>query len=138
MRIKKPQQQQQNEHAQERRRFARVHKNIAIKLRDQEADFVTQTQNISCIGAYCQIDAYLPILTKLKITLLLPKSGSSKTPRHITCEGTIVRVERSNDPIETNKYNIAIYFNQISKGDMKFIDAYVKSHLPSTKENSAA
>ena len=111
----------------ERRKFARAPRSLAIKLEDREADFVTETKNISCIGAYCQIDNYLPILTKLKITLLVPKSKSLKTARHITCEGTIVRVERSGDPLEQNKYNVAIYFNQISKADMKLIDSYVKN-----------
>lgn len=112
--------------AQERRRFPRADKNLAIKIKDKAVDFVTETKNISCIGAYCQIENYLPILTKLKITLLVP---NAKGPRHITCEGTIVRIERSPDPVENNKYNIAIYFNKIGKGDMKLIDRYVKSNL---------
>lgn len=115
--------------AEERRRFPRLFKNIAIKLKDKDIDFVTETKNISCLGAYCQIDSYLPILTKIKITLLIPKSKSSKTAKHFTCEGTIVRIERSNDPLELNKYNVAIYFNQISKTDMKLIDRYVKNQI---------
>ncbi len=113
----------------ERRRYPRAPKNLAIKLEDKEVDFVTETKNISCIGAYCQIDTYLPILTKLKITLLLPKDKNAKTPKHVTCEGTVVRVEKCSDPLESNKYNVAIYFNQIAKGDMKLIDLYVKTHL---------
>ena len=116
-------------HAQERRRYPRVSKNIAIKIKDKEADFVTETQNISCIGAYCRLDSYIPILTKLKITLLLPRSKGSKTARHITCEGTVVRIERSTDTLEHNRYNIAIYFNHITKADMKIIDSYVKNNL---------
>ncbi len=127
MQIKK--QKNKTEHNQERRRYQRASKNIAIKLKDREADFVTETKNISCIGAYCQIDTYLPLLTKLSITLLLPRSKESKNAKHITCEGTIVRIERASDPPEHNKYNIAIYFNEISKGDMKIIDAYVKNQL---------
>jgi hypothetical protein len=125
MPIKKP---HKKETGVERRRFARAPRNLAIKLEDKEADFVTETKNISCIGAYCQIDSYLPLLTKLKITLIIPKSKSLKTAKHITCEGSIVRVERSSDPLEHNKYNVAIYFNQISKGDMKLIDQYVKNN----------
>lgn len=123
MRIKK---QNKKETQQDRRRYQRASKNIAIKLEDQDVDFVTETKNISCIGAYCNIDTYLPILTKLKITLLLPKSQNSKIPKHITCQGTIVRIEHSNDPLENSKYDIAIYFNEISKRDMKIIDDYVK------------
>ncbi len=137
MRIKK-QTQLKNEHAQERRRYTRASKNIAIKLKDKDVDFVTETKNISCIGAYCLIDSYLPILTKLKITLLLPRPKGLKIGKHITCEGTVVRIERSGDPIETNKYNIAIYFNDISKSDMKFIDTYVKSNLSKLSQQSAS
>jgi len=112
----------------ERRRYLRAEKNIAIKLKEKDVDFVTETKNISCIGAYCSIDTYLPILTKLKITLLLPRLKSSTTAKHITCEGTIVRVERAGDPVEQSKYNVAIYFNKIAKGDMRLIDNYVKNH----------
>ncbi len=116
---------------QERRRFARSASNLAIKLEDKEIDFVTETKNVSCIGAYCQVESYLPILTKLKITLLFPKQKGLKSAKHIACEGTVVRVERSSDPLESNKYNIAIYFNQISRSDMKFVDAFVKKNSAS-------
>ena len=78
----------------ERRRYARAQNSLAIKLEDKDVDFVTETKNISCIGAYCQIDGYLPILTKLKITLLLPKTRGLKAPQHITCEVTVVRIEK--------------------------------------------
>lgn len=120
---------------QDRRRFKRARKNLAIKIKDRDADFVTETKDISCVGAYCQIDGYLPVLTKLKITLLLPKTRGMKDPKHISCEGTVVRVEKSSDPLETNKYNIGIYFNQISRSDMKIIDRYVKNCV---KESSAS
>lgn len=135
MQLKK---QQKNQSSSERRRHTRLDKNVAIKLKDKDVDFVTETKNISCLGAYCQVDAYLPVLTKIRITLLLPKTKASKIARHITCEGTIVRVERIGDPIEQNKYNVAIYFNQISKGDMKFIDSYVKNHLPQSTTSSSS
>jgi len=116
---------------QERRRFQRSASNLAIKLEDREIDFVTETKNVSCIGAYCQVDSYLPILTKLRITLLFPKHKGLKSAKHIACEGSVVRVERSGDQLESNKYNIAIYFNQISRSDMKFIDAFVKNNTAS-------
>jgi len=114
---------------QERRRYPRVSKSLAIKLKDREADFVTETKNVSCIGAYCTVNAYIPVLTRLRITLILPKSRDLKTSKPINCEGTVVRVEKCPPGIEANRYNIAIYFNQISKGDMKTIDHYVKHHL---------
>lgn len=122
----------------ERRRYARAQNSLAIKLEDKDVDFVTETKNISCIGAYCQIDGYLPILTKLKITLLLPKTRGLKAPQHITCEGTVVRIEKCADAVETNKFNIAIYFNAISPRDMKLIDRHVKTHLAQNTASPAA
>jgi hypothetical protein len=113
----------------EKRRYQRVDKNVAIKLADKDVDFVTETINLSCIGAYCKIDTYLPILTKLKITLLLPHSSRSKGAKHVICEGTIVRIERVTGTVEQNTFNIAIYFSHIAKGDMKLIDTYVKNNL---------
>jgi len=116
----------------ERRRYPRVAKSLAIKLKDKEADFVTETKNVSCIGAYCTVNAYVPVLTKLRITLILPKCRDVKASKPISCEGTVVRVEKCPPGTESNQYNIAIYFNQISKGDMKVIDHYVKNHLSSS------
>ena len=133
MQIRKPNKKQDSS---ERRRYPRIEKNIAIKLKEKDVDFVTETKNISCIGAYCQVDTYLPILTKLKITLLLPRSKSSKTSRHIVCEGTVVRVERAPEPCEPNRYNIAIYFSSIAKSDMKLIDVYVKNHSAQLQKTS--
>jgi len=112
---------------QDRRRFTRADRNLAIKIKDKDIDFVTETKNVSCIGAYCEIDGYIPVLTKLRITLLLPKSKKLKDSKHIVCEGTVVRIEKSAHPLENNNFNIAIYFNQISKADMKIIDRYVKN-----------
>jgi len=114
---------------QERRRYPRLAKSLAIKLKDRDADFVTETKNVSCIGAYCTVNAYVPILTKLRITLVLPKTRDSKASKPINCEGTVVRVEKCPPGIESNQYNLAIYFNQITRGDMKIIDRYVKHHL---------
>ena len=114
---------------QDRRRYPRVSKSLAIKLKDRDADFVTETKNVSCIGAYCTVNAYVPVLTKLRITLVLPKCRDVKASKPISCEGTVVRVEKCPPGIENNQYNIAIYFNQITKGDMKVIDHYVKNHL---------
>ena len=124
--------------SQERRRYARADKNLAIKIRDKDADFVTETKNISCVGAYCEVDGYLPVLTKLKITLLLPKSRNLKDPKHIACEGTVVRIEKAPDPLEGNKYNIAIYFNHIGRSDMKLIDRYVKNCMNETTETGSS
>lgn len=111
----------------EKRRYPRAPKNLPIKISNQDFDIVTETKNISCIGAYCRVDIYIPPFTKIKATILLP-SGMKNSNRYINCEGTVVRIEKNDNSLEP-QYNIAIYFNQINKTNMLKIDRFVKNHL---------
>ncbi|MDD5291626.1 MAG: PilZ domain-containing protein [Candidatus Omnitrophica bacterium] len=117
----------QEKHGIDKRRYPRVNKNLPIKIKNRDFDIVTETKNISCIGAYCQTDKYIPPFTKIKATLLLP-STTKTANRYINCEGTIVRTEKDNNSSEP-QYNIAIYFNQISKTSILKIDHFIKNHL---------
>ncbi|MDD5617867.1 MAG: PilZ domain-containing protein [Candidatus Omnitrophica bacterium] len=117
----------QEKHNIEKRRFPRAKKNLPIKIRSEKFDIVAETKDISCIGAYCQVDKYVPPFTKIKATVLLP-SDVKDTNQSINCEGTIVRVEKNDNSLEP-QYNIAIYFNQISKTNMSKIDKFIKDLL---------
>lgn len=112
----------------ERRRDSRIQKNIPIKLFSADKyDVITETKNISASGAYCKLNLKIPEMTKLAITLLLPRLG--KIPaKKIDCQGVVVRVEEKKEQ-DNNLYSIAIYFNNMNKSDRKFIRQYVKQHL---------
>lgn len=114
-------------HSIEKRRFPRAKKSLPIKIKSEDFDIVAETKNISCIGAYCQVDKYIPPFTKIKATVLLP-SKVKNANCYINCEGTVVRVEKNDNSLEP-QYNIAIYFSQISKASMSKIDRFVKDHL---------
>jgi len=108
----------------EKRRYQRVDKQIPIKLKDGDVDCVTETQNISCIGAYCIVDHYLAPMTKIKTTLLLP-SKTRNSYSNVNCNSVVVRVEKQNDNLE-NLYNIALYFNNINETNKQKINRYIK------------
>lgn len=113
--------------AQERRRSPRLNKNIPIKLCSDHYDVVTETWNLSCIGAYCQVDKYFEPMTKLKIHLLLPlKKGDKILTRKVSCRGVVVRAE--SQPQNQN-FNIAIFFNDIHKRDSKIISDFIDALL---------
>ncbi len=114
-------------HNAEKRRYPRAKKSLPIKIKNGDFDIATETKNISCIGAYCQIDKYIPPFTKIKATVLLPYK-TKNTNHYINCEGTVVRIEKNDNSLEP-QYNIAIYFNQISKTNMLKIDRFVKNYL---------
>lgn len=117
----------------EKRRYPRVQKNLPLKIIDPSHHIITETKNISGSGAYCSIDSYIPPLTKLALTLLVPSVlKNQEQPHKIMCEGVVVRSEpSSNDRAE--HYNIAIFFNHIKKQDTETIAKYVEWHLKGKK-----
>jgi len=116
----------------ERRQDVRINKNIPIKLFSADKyDAIAETGNISASGAYCGVNFKIPEMTKLDITLLIPRLGKISAKK-IDCEGVVVRVEKNKDSVDS-PYSIAIYFSNISKTDKKFISQYVKQHVSATK-----
>lgn len=110
----------------EKRRYPRIGKNLPIKIKSDDFDLVAETKNISCIGAYCRVDRYIAPFTKLQTTILLSPKAKNNS-RSINCKGVVVRVEKDPNDLET-QYNIAIYFNEISKLSMLKIDRFLKKH----------
>ena len=118
---------QQNKQITEKRRHPRIKKNIPIKIKNDDFDIVTETKNISCNGAYCQIDRYLAPLTKIKTRILVP--SKTKEKHHcINCKGIVVRVERSENDLE-DLYNVAIYFENINKYSLRVDKKYLAGLL---------
>lgn len=113
--------------AHERRKHARLDKNIPLKISSDDFDIVTQTDNLSPAGAYCKVDRYLEPMTKLKINLLLPLRRYNKiTTKKVVCEGVVVRTEPA---AQSESYHVAIYFSDVPKPDMKILIEFVQSSL---------
>ena len=121
-----------NKIGSERRKHPRLTNNIAVKLSTTDFDAVTETINLSCSGVYCRVNQHIPPMTKLKLLLLIPiKSTSGIKVRKITCQGVVVRVEPEahRQAGATKNFHIAIYFNDISPRDVKYIGEYINSAL---------
>ena len=56
----------------ERRKYPRIDRQLPLKVLANGYDFITATQNVSCIGTYCQINKYMPPFTKVIVKLTLP------------------------------------------------------------------
>ena len=113
--------------ADERRGDPRLENNIPVKICQEGGDLVTETLNISRSGAYCCVNQPIALMTKMKIHLLLssPKSAKTET-RKISCEGVVVRSEAA---LSEGKYNIALFFSDITKRDAEYITDYVDTYL---------
>jgi len=123
----------QNHKKPEKRLHPRIDHELPVHITANGYDFTTTTQNISCTGAYCQINKYVPPFTRLAIKMILPVvAGGKKQKVNIECKGVIVRNE---DSSKKNNFNIAIFFNEIKAAQREKISQYINQFLP--KESSS-
>ncbi len=111
----------------ERRRYPRIKKALALKIAADGYDFATNTQDVSCVGAYCHLDKYIPPFTKIAVKLNLPITTVGRVKNiNLVCNGVIVRTEDE----KRGGFNIAIFFNGIKENQRKKIAQYISQFLP--------
>jgi len=113
----------------EHRKHPRINERLQFKLKTDHFDIVTETINLSCIGAYCQANKSIPLMTSLDIVLALAHVDEEGKFEYVQCNGLVVRVEKvSFDANGHNAYNIAIYFSDIADSDKQKIESFVERH----------
>jgi hypothetical protein len=117
-------------HNKERRLHPRLDRNLPINVAANGYDFFTTTHNISCVGAYCHIEKYVPPFTKVKIKLNLPvPCSTAKQDCGVECHGVIVRTEDE----ASGGFNVAIFFNEIRENCRQKIAQYISGSLPASQ-----
>ncbi|MBU0547840.1 MAG: PilZ domain-containing protein [Candidatus Omnitrophica bacterium] len=109
----------------ERRIHPRLEHKLPFNVAVNGYDFSTTTHNISCVGAYCHLDKYIPPFTKISIKLSLPHKARAARNTIVECKGVVVRSEDE----ARGGFNIAIFFNQMRDGERKKIAAYISQFL---------
>jgi hypothetical protein len=113
----------------EKRRQPRTKKSINFKIKTNGSIIAAESINLSCIGTYCKVDKYIPYMTNLKIDLALPSDDQENEVEYVKCNGVVVRVEEAlTEANAGNIYNIAIFFNEISKSVKEKIGNFVKKY----------
>ncbi len=116
-----------NKTASERRLNPRLYHKLPLNMAVNGYDFATTTHNLSCVGAYCHINKYVPPFTKISVKLSLPlEDASGQANALIECKGVIVRSEDETK----GGFNIAIFFNEIRSEQRKKLAQYIKQFLP--------
>jgi len=113
----------------ERRRHPRVDERLEFKLKAEDFDLVTETINLSCLGAYCQLNRHIPLMTTLKIALALPHGDQENEFDYLECSGVVVRVEEVlSESNMDSVYNTAIYFNEIEESEKEKIASFFERY----------
>jgi hypothetical protein len=112
----------------ERRGAARVNARLAMEITLGDGRARAESLNVSANGVYFASQRFIPLLTRLRITLELPGEGGGRS--RVSCDGVVVRTEPEAETPDAGEYQVACYFTDISERDQSRLEAYILSHVP--------
>ena len=108
----------------ERRRAPRVADRVAVSIVNPREVIRAETKDLSTSGAYCSLDRFIPLMTKLQLAFSLPTASQP-----IRCEGVVVRVLPQTEQPGRNIYEVAVFFTEVSDADRNALNAFVQQRL---------
>ena len=110
---------------QERRQFPRLD-DSTLSLKLEGFDSITHTLNISTSGVYCKVDKELPLMSRVKLMLMVPDaSKESSGMANLEVSGIVVRQHPVIIDGAIKHYDMAIFFEDLSGRDKEIISAYI-------------
>jgi hypothetical protein len=111
----------------EKRGFPRIaDAGVSLKLKIGDFDMMTHTMNLSASGVYCKLERELPLMSRLKLRLMIPdesrEGGSVKT---IEADGVVVREHPVIIDGVVKHFDAAIFFEDLSEKDRETIKSYI-------------
>jgi len=117
----------------ERRKYPRVtNDKISLKVKTDLFDAtISQSLNISASGVYCKVDKEIPLLSRVKILLMLPLENENKTIRitKVETDGVVVREHPVIEGGKLLHYDVAIFFDNLSSKDRETVKEYVERNV---------
>lgn len=114
----------------ERRGAVRVPARLAMEIALAEDREHVESLNVSANGVYFLTSLYIPVLTRLRITLELPEGDDGGRTRSVACDGVVVRTEPEDEDPSVDEYNVACYFTSIGDKDREKLESYILKHVP--------
>ena len=113
--------------SEERRKFPRIKDDIvSLKLNLGDFDTIAHTLDISASGLYCKIDKEIPLMSRVKLILMIPDSSKEReSAKHLEVDGVVVREHPVIIDGETKHYDVAIFFDDLSEKDREAISNYI-------------
>jgi c-di-GMP-binding flagellar brake protein YcgR len=100
----------------ERRQDLRVDARLSMRVEGAhegaDAQIVTESQNVSASGIYCLSSHFLAPLSKVQLTIVLPRiPGTTRSQELAKCEGIVVRCEPAAGRRQETRYQLACMFS---------------------------
>ena len=113
--------------SEERRNFPRVKdEELSLKLRLDDFDSITHTMNISSSGVYCKLDKELPLMSRVRLMLMIPDPAREGALKDLEVDGVVVRQHPVTMDGVIKHYDVAIFFEDLSEKDKGAITGYIK------------
>jgi len=116
----------------DRRRFPRSHSSVSARAEDVGPDVFNHVDNISANGVLCHTLRAVPLMTRMRVNLDLPKPFN----RQIDADGVVVRCEPHDE--EEGHYQVAILFTRLSDEDHEAIRKFVDHDLAHAPRGKSA
>ncbi len=121
----------------DKRKYPRLkNANVSIKVTSGDVDIITKTLDISASGIYCKVENEIPLLSRIKIILIVPKPGRSKDTSKtvkIETEGVVVREHPVIENEKISHYDVAIFFDHISAKDRQVLKECISARASEDK-----
>lgn len=114
--------------SQERRRFPRIHdEGLSLKLNAGDFDTMTHTTDISASGIYCKIGREIPLMSRVKLAIMMPAAGKNdKAADPLQVDGVVVREHPVIIDGSVKHFDVAIFFDNLSEKDKSIIQGYIE------------
>jgi hypothetical protein len=114
----------------ERRKHKRATLELPIDMKeaaDGGKTITARTVNLSAGGFYCKVPFFVPVLTKLKVSMAIPVTDDEgrEEDRVVTCEGMVVRTVPEEPTTNVDTYEIGCFFTEIDDLDRLTIEQYL-------------
>ena len=88
---------------------------------------MTHTMDISASGIYCKIAREIPLMSRVKLAIMIPDTGrEDRALNPLEVDGVVVREHPVTIDGAVKHFDVAIFFDNLSEKDKIVIQGYVE------------
>ena len=112
--------------SEEKRRHPRVHDRLTLRSFFETGSVEMATTNLSLGGAHVVTGRFMPLMTRVEVTLHLPPEvGVESRPRPVKAEAVVVRVEPPSPDSGAGSFEMALFFSRMEQQDRAALARYL-------------